>query len=68
MLRWELREIMERQKLSVQELAAQVQVHESRINRLKSSYTIPSIDEKLLEKICTALDCTTFDLLGYGRN
>lgn len=67
MLRWKLREIMERQRLSDRELAVQVQVHESRINQLKSSYSLPSVDEELLRGLCTALNCTVFDLLGYHQ-
>jgi DNA-binding Xre family transcriptional regulator len=67
MLRWKLRELMERQKLSDRELAAQVQIHESRINQLKSSYSLPNVDRTLLEELCTALDCTIFELLGYHQ-
>ncbi len=65
MLRWRLREVMARRKMTNRELAQILGVHETSISRLKSSDTMPRIDGNTLERLCEALMCTPEDLLEY---
>ena len=65
MLRWRLREVMARKKMTNRELAQILGVHETSISRLKTSDTMPRIDGNTLERLCAALTCTPEDLLEY---
>ena len=65
MLRWKLREVMARQKVTNRELAQRIKVHETSISRLKGQDTMPRIDGETLENLCQALKCTPNDLLEY---
>ncbi len=65
MLRWRLREVMARKKVTNRELAHLLGVHETSISRLKTSDTMPRIDGNTLERLCDALNCTPEDLLEY---
>ena len=58
MLRWRLREVMARKKMTNRELAQILGVHETSISRLKTSDTMPRIDGNTLERLCAALTCT----------
>ena len=65
MLRWRLREVMARGKVSNRELAKRLGVHETSVSRLRGADTMPRIDGETLEQLCKALDCTPSDLLEY---
>ncbi len=65
MLRWRLREVMARDRVTNRELAERLGVHETSVSRLKTSDTMPRIDGEQLEKLCRALKCTPSDLLEY---
>jgi putative transcriptional regulator len=55
MLRWKLREVMARGKITNRELAIAMQVHETSISRLKTADTMPRIDGETLNNICFCL-------------
>jgi putative transcriptional regulator len=55
MLRWKLREVMARGKITNRELALAMQVHETSISRLKTADTMPRIDGETLNNICFCL-------------
>lgn len=55
MLRWKLREVMARGKLTNRELAQAMGVHETSISRMKTSDTMPRIDGDTLNNLCNAL-------------
>lgn len=63
MLRWTLREIMARKKITNRELAKRLNVYEISVARLKAADTMPRIDGEPLENICRALGCTVYGLL-----
>jgi putative transcriptional regulator len=65
MLRWKLREIMARKRITNRELAELIGNHETSISRLKNQDTMPRIDGETLESLCRALQCTPNDLLEY---
>lgn len=55
MLRWKLREVMARGKLTNRELAQTMGVHETSISRLKTADTMPRIDGDTLNHLCNSL-------------
>ena len=55
MLRWRLREVMARAKITNRELAAVLQVHETSVSRMKTSDTMPRIDGDTLDNLCNSL-------------
>ena len=63
MLRWRLREIMARKRISNNELADKLNINRVSVSRLKNNDTMPRIDGKTLEKICRALKVTPAELL-----
>ncbi|QDZ41585.1 helix-turn-helix transcriptional regulator (plasmid) [Euhalothece natronophila Z-M001] len=67
MIRWRLREIMARKRMSNNELAEKLQINRVSVSRLKNSETMPRIDGQTLEKICKALDVTPADLLELEK-
>ncbi|MCC0175817.1 helix-turn-helix transcriptional regulator [Waterburya agarophytonicola K14] len=55
MLRWKLREVMARAKITNRELAAELKVHETSVSRMKTADTMPRIDGDTLENLCNCL-------------
>ena len=55
MLRWKLREIMARGKITNRELAHAMGVHETSVSRMKTADTMPRIDGHTLNHLCQAL-------------
>ncbi|WP_242020715.1 helix-turn-helix domain-containing protein [Microcoleus sp. FACHB-1515] len=64
-IRWRLREIMARQRMSNKRLAELVGVHPNAISRLKNQDTLPQIGGEMLDALCHHLDCTPNDLIEY---
>lgn len=65
-IRWKLREIMAREKMTNRELAAKIGMHENSVSKLKSQDTLPRIGGETLNEICRALSCTPYDLIEYS--
>lgn len=65
MIRWKLREVMARKKMTNRALADAVGMHEGSISRLKALDEMPRIDGKTLSKFCEELDCSLFELVEY---
>lgn len=55
MLRWRLREIMARGRITNRELAQRLHKHETSISRMKNSDTMPKMDGAELNSLCKAL-------------
>lgn len=55
MLRWRLRELMARGRITNRELAERLQKHETSISRMKNSDTMPRMDGDELNSLCNAL-------------
>ncbi|NJK58823.1 MAG: helix-turn-helix transcriptional regulator [Pleurocapsa sp. SU_5_0] len=55
MLRWKLREVMARARITNRELAAALEVHETSVSRMKTSDTMPRIDGNTLDNLCNCL-------------
>lgn len=55
MLRWRLREVMARAKISNRELAAELGRHETSISKMKTTDTMPRMDGEDLSALCKAL-------------
>lgn len=55
MLRWKLREVMARAKLTNREVAHEMEVHETSVSRLKTADTMPRIDGNTLDNLCNSL-------------
>ncbi|OWY63383.1 hypothetical protein B7486_53425 [cyanobacterium TDX16] len=55
MLRWRLREIMARGRITNRELAQHLHRHETSISRMKNSDTMPRMDGEELNSLCSAL-------------
>lgn len=55
MLRWKLREVMAKGKLTNRELAQSMGFHETSISRLKTADTMPRIDGHTLNNLCISL-------------
>ena len=62
-IRWKLREVMARKKVTNRALAKSLGMHEGSISRLKGLDEMPQIDGKTLSKLCQILDCSLFDLI-----
>ncbi|VEP17685.1 conserved hypothetical protein [Hyella patelloides LEGE 07179] len=56
MLRWKLREVMARVKMTNRELAQVLGVHETSVSRMKTADTMPRIDGDTLNHLCNALN------------
>ncbi len=65
LIRWRLREVMARQRMSIRNLAEVTGMHRNSIASLRNQDTLPEIGGETLEKLCRALDCTPFDLIEY---
>ena len=55
MIRWKLRELMARGKVTNRELATHTNHHETSISRLKMTDTMPRLDGSMLNALCVAL-------------
>lgn len=55
MLRWRLRELMARGRITNRELAERLQKHETSISRMKNSDTMPRMDGDELNSLCNTL-------------
>lgn len=55
MLRWRLREIMARGRITNRELAQRLHRHETSISRMKNSDTMPKMDGDELNSLCNVL-------------
>lgn len=55
MLRWRLRELMARGRITNRELAERLQKHETSISRMKNSDSMPRMDGDELNSLCNAL-------------
>lgn len=55
MLRWRLREIMARGRITNRELAQRLHRHETSISRMKNSDTMPKMDGDELNILCNVL-------------
>jgi DNA-binding Xre family transcriptional regulator len=55
MLRWRLRELMARSRITNRELAQYLSRHETSISRMKNSDTMPRMDGEELNSLCNAL-------------
>ena len=55
MLRWRLREIMARSRITNRELAQRLNRHETSISRMKTPDTMPKMDGDELNNLCNAL-------------
>jgi putative transcriptional regulator len=55
MLRWKLREVMARAKITNRELAQALKVHETSVSRMKTADTMPRIDGDTLDNLCNCL-------------
>ena len=55
MLRWRLREIMARGRITNRELAERLHKHETSISRMKNSDIMPRMDGDELNSLCNAL-------------
>lgn len=62
-IRWKLREVMARKKITNRDLAKEMDMHEGSISRLKAADEMPRLDGKTLERLCEALGCDLEDLL-----
>ena len=55
MLRWKLREVMARAKITNRELATALKVHETSVSRMKTADSMPRIDGDTLYYLCNFL-------------
>ncbi|MGB5712241.1 MAG: helix-turn-helix transcriptional regulator [Waterburya sp.] len=55
MLRWKLREVMARAKITNRELAEALCVHDTTVSRMKTTDTMPRIDGNTLDNLCNCL-------------
>ena len=62
-LKWRLRELMARRKITNRKLAEKLGMHETSIARMKAPDIMPKIDGNTLTKLCQILDCDISDLL-----
>lgn len=65
MIRWKLREVMARKKITNRALADAMGMHEGSISRLKALDEMPRMDGKTLSKFCEELNCSLFELVEY---
>lgn len=65
MIRWKLREIMARKKITNRALADALSMHEGSISRLKALDEMPRIDGKTLSRFCEELGCSLDELIEY---
>ncbi|MGG6294468.1 helix-turn-helix domain-containing protein [Leptolyngbya sp. AN02str] len=64
-VRWRLRELMARQRVTNKELAEQLGIHPNAVSRMKNQDTLPHIGGETLNALCKYLNCTPNDLIEY---
>lgn len=64
-IRWRLREIMARERITNKFLAELMGVHPNAISSLKNQDIMPRIGGETLNSLCKFLDCTPADLIEY---
>ncbi|NER99443.1 MAG: helix-turn-helix transcriptional regulator [Symploca sp. SIO1B1] len=55
MIRWKLRELMARVKITNRELAQYLGVHETSVSRMKNTNKMPRMDGDSIDALCVAL-------------
>lgn len=55
MIRWKLRELMARAKITNRELAQYLGVHETSVSRMKNTDKMPRMDGDSIDSLCVAL-------------
>ncbi len=55
MIKWKLREVMARGRITNRELAQHINHHETSVSRMKMSDTMPRIDGATLNSLCNGL-------------
>ena len=65
MIKWKLREIMARGRITNRELAQYINHHETSVSRMKMSDTMPRIDGATLNSLCNALS-KLFQVKGHN--
>jgi putative transcriptional regulator len=65
LIRWRLREIMARHRVSIRKLAELTGMHRNSIGKLRNHDILPEIGGETMEKLCRALNCTPYDLIEY---
>ena len=65
LIRWKLRELMARKRVSIRKLAELTGMHRNSINHLRDFDVLPQVGAETLEKLCRALQCTPSDLIEY---
>ena len=65
MIRWRLREIMARQRMTNKRLSELMGVHPNAISSLKNQDNMPRIGGDTLDALCKHLNCTPTDLIEY---
>jgi putative transcriptional regulator len=63
-VRWKLREVMARRKITNRALALELQVHPTTISRLKSQDVLPEIGGETLRQLINAINKLSVD--GFG--
>jgi putative transcriptional regulator len=64
-IRWRLRELMARKRITNEELAEKLGINRVSVSRLKNTDTMPRINGDTLNQICLALEVTPADLLEF---
>jgi putative transcriptional regulator len=67
-IRWRLREIMARERMTNKRLAELMGVHPNAVSSLKNQDKMPRIGGDTLNALCKYLDCTPSDLIEYIRD
>ncbi|MBD2483520.1 helix-turn-helix transcriptional regulator [Planktothrix sp. FACHB-1365] len=65
LIRWKLREVMARQRVSIRQLAELTGLHRNTVAQLRGADTLPGLSQGTLEALCKALGCTPFELIEY---
>lgn len=63
-IRWKLREVMARKKITNEYIGTAMSKHPGTISRWRSADKMPSLSGEELEALCHILQCSLFDLLS----
>lgn len=66
LVKWKLRALMADRRITNAELSKMVGLHVNTISKWKNSNEMPRISGPEIDKLCEALKCSVFDLLGEG--
>nr|WP_277875287.1 helix-turn-helix transcriptional regulator [Alkalinema sp. FACHB-956] len=64
-IRWRLREIMARERMTNKRLSDLMNVHPNTISNLKKQDNMPHLGGDTLNALCKYLNCTPSDLIEY---